>query len=58
MRVRRVSDIPHGAISFIDIDPDGVPVMWVNAALVTDEQAAELARRLNPPGGQAGKFAA
>jgi hypothetical protein len=58
MRVTRVTDIPHGGLAYMDTDPDGAPVLWVDAALVSDEQAAELARRLSAPGGNMGKFAA
>ncbi len=46
MRVLRVSEIPYGGAMYVQRDPGGETVVFLDAATYSQEQADRLARKL------------
>lgn len=46
MRIKRVSELPHGGAVYIERCPGEEPVVWLDSQVYSQEQAENLARRL------------
>lgn len=46
MRIQRVPDIPHDELVIVVTKPGREPVILLNARLVTEVEATQLARRI------------